>query len=263
MEGFPVKPELYRAINNRDGAAMASMSGGNPEHGRVVNSAAERLVDALFMQLKQIFPAATQTNLRSDADERVAKQQWIAAFSENGIRTREQLSAGVRHARASESPFWPSPGQFIKWCKDSGTVLGVTLVDVMNEFHRYSREKGLHTGGAERFPWSHPVMYWVVTDTRRAMYQRQLSEAETEKYAAKKLEDWALKVAAGEQIPSPVLALENNQEAIPTNHVSRQQGFHPEGKSFGCMPNAASLGALTPAQWLRDEYLRGKERGLI
>ena len=139
-------------------------------------------------------------------------------------------------------------------------MLGVTLVDVMNEFHRYSREKGLHTGGAERFPWAHPVMYWVVTDTRRAMYQRQLSEAETEKYAAKKLEDWALKVAAGEQIPSPVLALENNQEAIPTNHASRQQGFHPEGKSFGCMPNAASLGALTPAQWLRDEYLRGKER---
>ena len=142
-------------------------------------------------------------------------------------------------------------------------MLGVTLVDVMNEFHRYSREKGMHTGGAERFPWSHPVMYWVVTDTRRAMYQRQLSEAETEKYAAKKLEDWALKVAAGEQIPSPVLALENNQEVIPTNHASRQQGFHPEGKSFGCMPGAASLGALTPAQWLRDEYLIGKEKGLI
>lgn len=117
-----MKPELYRAINNRDGEAMASMAGGNPEHGRVVNSDAERLVDALFMQLKQIFPAATQTNLRSDADERVAKQQWIAAFSENGIRTRDQLSAGVRHARASESPFWPSPGQFIKWCKDIGAV---------------------------------------------------------------------------------------------------------------------------------------------
>ncbi|HAC6262962.1 TPA_asm: phage replication protein, partial [Salmonella enterica subsp. enterica serovar Typhimurium] len=54
-----MKPELYRAINNRDGAAMASIAGGNPEHGRVVNSDAERLVDALFMQLKQIFPAAT------------------------------------------------------------------------------------------------------------------------------------------------------------------------------------------------------------
>ncbi|MBZ4307983.1 phage replication protein, partial [Mycobacterium tuberculosis] len=77
-----------------------------------------------FRQLKQIFPASTQTNLRTDAEEKTAKRQWIAAFAENGIRTREQLSAGVRHARASESPFWPSPGQFIKWCKDSGTVLG-------------------------------------------------------------------------------------------------------------------------------------------
>jgi hypothetical protein len=47
---------------------------------------------------------------------------------------------------------------------------------------------------------------------------------------------------------------------IPTNHVSRQAGYHPEGKSFGCMPNAATLGALTPAQWLWEEYQRGKER---
>ncbi|STT63924.1 Origin specific replication binding factor [Klebsiella pneumoniae] len=98
---------------------------------------------------------------------------------------REPANRRSGHRRASSS----------SGARDSGTVLGVTLVDVMNEFHRYSREKGLHTGGAERFPWSHPVMYWVVTDTRRAMYQRQLSEAETEKYAAKKLEDWALKVA--------------------------------------------------------------------
>lgn len=254
--------QLISAINNRDGAALSRMSGSH-EPEKVLSSEAELLVDSLFRQLKQIFPAATQTNLRTEAEEKIAKRQWIAAFAENGIRTREQLSAGIRHARASSSPFWPSPGQFIKWCKDSGTVLGIKLADVMGEFQRYNREKGLHTGSAERFPWSHPVMYWIVTDTRRAMYQRQLSEAETEKYAAKKLEDWALKVASGEQIPSPVLALENNQEVIPTNHASRQRGYHPEGKSFGCMPSAASLGALTPAQWLRDEYLIGKEKGLI
>ena len=220
-----------------------------------------QIINGLFVQLAAAFPASLVNRSQEDVNE--IRRQWVLAFKENGITTLEQVEAGMRMVRRQERPFLPSPGQFIKWCKDSGTVLGVTLVDVMNEFHRYSREKGLHTGGAERFPWSHPVMYWVVTDTRRAMYQRQLSEAETEKYAAKKLEDWALKVAAGEQIPSPVLALENNQEAIPTNHVSRQQGFHPEGKSFGCMPSAASLGALTPAQWLRDEYLRGKERGLI
>ena len=255
--------QLVQAVNGRDGALLSRMANGSGDQQKVINPEAEGLVDSLFRQLKQIFPASTQTNLKTDADEKTAKRQWIAAFSENGIRTREQLSAGVRHARASESPFWPSPGQFIKWCKDSGTVLGIGLADVMNEFHRYSREKGLHTGGAEAFPWSHDVMYWIVTDTRRAMYQRQLSEAETEKYAAKKLEEWALKVAGGEKIPSPVLALENSDEVIPTNHVSRQAGYHPEGKSFGCMPNAATLGALTPAQWLWEEYQRGKERGLI
>ncbi|MCW9471656.1 replication protein P [Klebsiella grimontii] len=255
---------LVQAIQNHDGGALARMAGDGPVPAeRGVNQGDERLVDILFNNLKQLFPASMSTALKDPNDEAAAKRQWIAAFAENGINTREQLKAGMQHARASASPFWPSPGQFIEWCKDSGTVLGIKLADVMGEFQRYNREKGLHTGGAERFPWSHPVMYWIVTDTRRAMYQRQLSEAETEKYAAKKLEDWALKVSAGEHIPSPVLALENNQEVIPTNHASRQQGFHPEGKSFGCMPGAASLGALTPAQWLRDEYLIGKEKGLI
>ncbi|HAV9393712.1 TPA: hypothetical protein JLG24_000396 [Escherichia coli] len=130
----------------------------------VVNMSAERLVDALFKQLKQLFPAAVVTNLKTPEQEVAAKQQWIAAFAEGGIRTREQVSAGMRHARASESPFWPSPGQFIKWCKDSKMVLGVTIDDVMAEFHRYSKEKSLYPGGPERFPWRHPVMYWVVCD---------------------------------------------------------------------------------------------------
>lgn len=254
--------QLMTAINNRDGAALSRMSGSH-ESEKVLSSEAEQLVDSLFRQLKQIFPAATQTNLRTEAEEKIAKRQWIAAFAENGIRTREQLSAGIRHARASSSPFWPSPGQFIKWCKDSASVLGVNIDDVMNEFHRYSREKSLHPGGAERFPWTHEVMYWVVTDTRRAMYQRQLSEAETEKYAAKKLEEWAGKVAAGGKIPRPVEAIECKPEPIPVNHESRNAGFHPEGRSFGCVPSAATLGALTPAQWLQEEYRRGKERGII
>ncbi|MDT1817634.1 replication protein, partial [Acinetobacter baumannii] len=70
----------------------------------VVNISAERLVDALFKQLKQLFPAAEQTNLKTAQQETDAKRQWIAAFAEGGIRTREQVSAGMRHARASESP---------------------------------------------------------------------------------------------------------------------------------------------------------------
>lgn len=160
---------VFTAIQNRDGEALSRMSGYEHQYtnnDNVVNMSAERLVDALFKQLKQLFPAAVVTNLKTPEQEVAAKQQWIAAFAEGGIRTREQVSAGMRHARASESPFWPSPGQFIKWCKDSKMVLGVTIDDVMAEFHRYSKEKSLYPGGPERFPWRHPVMYWVVCDTR-------------------------------------------------------------------------------------------------
>ncbi len=160
---------VFTAIQNRDGEALSRMSGYEHQYtnnDNVVNMSAERLVDALFKQLKQLFPAAVVTNLKTPEQEVAAKQQWIAAFAEGGIRTREQVSAGMRHARASESPFWPSPGQFIKWCKDSKMVLGVTIDDVMAEFHRYSKEKSLYPGGPERFPWRHPVMYWVVCDIR-------------------------------------------------------------------------------------------------
>lgn len=257
---------VFAAIQNRDAGAMARMMGPDNHHDQqdnVVNISAERLVDALFKQLKQLFPAAEQTNLKTVQQETDAKRQWIAAFAEGGIRTREQVSAGMRHARASESPFWPSPGQFIKWCKDSKMVLGVSIEDVMGEFHRYAKEKSLQPGGPERFPWRHPVMYWIVCDTRRAMYQRQLSEIEVEKHARKLLEEWAAKVAAGHQIPDPVLSIQAKPDPIQTPEDTGGSAYHPPGKSFGCMPNAATLGGLTPAQWLMEEYRRGKAAGLI
>ncbi|EJP1904671.1 phage replication protein [Salmonella enterica] len=231
-----MKPELYRAINNRDGAAMASMAGGNPEHGRVVNSDAERLVDALFMQLKQIFPAATQTNLRSDADERVAKQQWIAAFSENGIRTREQLSAGMQKARSSQSPFWPSPGQFISWCREGSGALGVSVDDIMSEYWRW-RKLVFRYPTSEQFPWrdKNPLYYHVCLELRRRGMEGQLSEKELIRAAGDILHEWEKRALAGKPIPPVRRAL-----AAP----SRDRG-------------------PTPAEMLMAKYKQRKDAGLI
>ncbi|EBB2469216.1 phage replication protein [Salmonella enterica] len=231
-----MKPELYRAINNRDGAAMASIAGGNPEHGRVVNSDAERLVDALFMQLKQIFPAATQTNLRSDADERVAKQQWIAAFSENGIRTREQLSAGMQKARSSQSPFWPSPGQFISWCREGSGALGVSVDDIMGEYWRW-RKLVFRYPTSEQFPWrdKNPLYYHVCLELRRRGMEGQLSEKELIRAAGDILHEWEKRALAGKPIPPVRRAL-----AAP----SRDRG-------------------PTPAEMLMAKYKQRKDAGLI
>ncbi|EIK8807230.1 phage replication protein [Salmonella enterica] len=231
-----MKPELYRAINNRDGAAMASIAGGNPEHGRVVNSDAERLVDALFMQLKQIFPAATQTNLRSDADERVAKQQWIAAFSENGIRTRKQLSAGMQKARSSQSPFWPSPGQFISWCREGSGALGVSVDDIMGEYWRW-RKLVFRYPTSEQFPWrdKNPLYYHVCLELRRRGTEGQLSEKELIRAAGDILHDWEKRALAGQPIPPVRRAL---------SAPSRDRG-------------------PTPAEMLMAKYKQRKDAGLI
>lgn len=56
---------VFTAIQNRDCEAMASLTGSDRQYAgseNVVNITAERLVDALFKQLKQLFPAAEQTN---------------------------------------------------------------------------------------------------------------------------------------------------------------------------------------------------------
>lgn len=215
---------------------MASMAGGNHEHGRVVNSDAERLVDALFMQLKQIFPAATQTNLRSDADERVAKQQWIAAFSENGIRTREQLSAGMQKARSSQSPFWPSPGQFISWCREGSGALGVSVDDIMGEYWRW-RKLVFRYPTSEQFPWrdKNPLYYHVCLELRRRGMEGQLSEKELIRAAGDILHEWEKRALAGKPIPPVRRAL-----AAP----SRDRG-------------------PTPAEMLMAKYKQRKDAGLI
>ena len=95
------------------------------------------------------------------------------------------------------------------------------------------------------------------------MYQRQLSEIEVEKHARKLLDEWASKVAAGHQIPDPILSIQANPEPLNTPPDPGGNTYHPPGRSFGCMPNAATLGGITPAQWLMEEYRRGKAAGLI
>ena len=221
-----------------------------------VNVRVADIFNKLFIQLQATFPASMATIKGQDQLDEF-RRQWTRAFLENGITTMDQVEAGMKQARRQDSPYLPSPGKFVSWCKDSTTVLGIGIDDVMGEFHRYAKEKGLHTGGAERFPWRHPVLYWIVCDTRRAMYQRCLSEAEVEKFAQKKLDEWAKKVAAGEKIPDPVAALEVKTEPMQVNpQPDRDVGFR-------YMPNFAMLGSVTPAQWLHQEYLRRKANGIV
>lgn len=214
--------QLMAAVANRDGRALAKIYSGTPTAVQsIVNPEAEKLVDSLFRSLKQVFPAASQTNLRSESDESAAKKQWIAAFAENGIRSREQLSAGMQHARASESPFWPSPGQFIAWCKQ-GAIRASGLPDEAELYEMvmdYSARRGLYDT-PEAFPWPSNAAYWMVTKLYSEMRGLNLTESELQKRCSKELVAMSRRIESGEAIPAPVVQ-------IPKLHIplSNEKGL--------------------------------------
>ncbi|EPC2526581.1 replication protein P [Providencia stuartii] len=203
-----MKTNLATAIANRDAGALARMAQSSTPQ-KVVNPQAEQLVDVLFRNLKQIFPASVNTIFKNESDELAAKRQWIAAFAENGITTREQLQNGMRHARASDNPFWPAVGQFIKWCKEEDYVaLGLPDEEQLYELYReYCKIRGWR-----EMKWPSNACYWMVTKIYSEMRSKSLTDSEVKKLCAKELRSMTARIKSGEAIPAPV-------KQIPQLHI--------------------------------------------
>lgn len=230
---------VIQAIHNRDGNALSRFIGEQKEPDRGVNNDAERLVDILFNNLKQLFPASVSTTLKTPEAESSAKRQWIAAFAENGIRTKEQLKAGMQHARSSESPFWPSPGQFIAWCKDAEfKASGLPDANELYEMVMVYCAKKCEYETPERYPWQSNACYWMVTKLYDLMRSFNLTDAELRKRCADDLRKMSRRVEAGEPIPAPVVQ-------IPKLHIplSNEKGLariaEIKARHFGRKNNGA------------------------
>lgn len=203
--------QLIRAVANRDSSALsqiASQYHENPSQG-VINQQDASLVDALFRQFRQVFPAACATNLKTPADESAAKKQWILAFAENGITNREQLRAGMQWARSKDTPFMPSPGQFIEQCK-VGICKAAGLPDQQDLYRKlmkYCAERGFYEC-AENYPWESNAEFWMVTELYDQMRALNLTESEVMTRCGKQLKAMASRINAGEDIPKPIKQLE-------------------------------------------------------
>lgn len=197
--------QLVSAIQNRDGGALARLAGDGPQPAdRGVHEGVERLVDALFSNLKQVFPASVSTAWKRPEDEAAAKRQWIAAFAENGIQSKQQLSAGMKQARASSSPFLPSPGQFIEWCKEASfSAAGLPDDEELYDmFKLYCRDRGLYDS-SEKYPWESAACFHMITAVYNQMRSFNLSDSEVRKRCADELRKMSRRIAAGEKIPEP------------------------------------------------------------
>lgn len=217
---------IQRHVGNRNGAALAAMSA--PQQNPICfepDANVRQLFNGLFQQLRVIFPAVN-AHIKTQAELDELRQQWTRAFAENGINTAALIQMGLRRARLSESPFLPSPGQFIAWCREGSSQLaGLPDVEsVMAEFQRYSAQRGFYAT-PECFPWSVPIMFWLVTDMRRAMLQYNHTAGELRKVAERLLKQWEKKILAGQPIPAPKTQLADLRRP-PT--IGAEQGIATE-----------------------------------
>lgn len=115
--------------------------------------AAASVINHLFSELQSCFPAWRQTfTCKADIDS--AKRVWVRGLVEAGIHSEQQLQWGLRRARQSESAFWPSVGQFIKWCKPDPEAFGLPTPEAA--FKEASRNS--HPA-AVNCKWTHPAIY--------------------------------------------------------------------------------------------------------
>lgn len=90
----------------------------------VVDDATGEVVERLFRQLQAIFPAHKQA-WPDDKAKAAAMRNWTMGFMAAGIRTLEQIRYGIEQCRKSGSPFAPSVGQFVGWCKPGPEAFGL------------------------------------------------------------------------------------------------------------------------------------------
>lgn len=177
-------------------------------------------VNRIFAQLQAIFPAWRS----AFPDERAAieaKRQWTQGLVEAGLTDVETIRGGLRMARQADSPFIPSVGQFIGWCREAKKeILGLPSEgQVMRDLARYSHERKYNVTDPRFATQLHPMTYWIYQNLDVHLWR----EAKEEK-AAKILHEIYVQAVArattGMEFPEPPMLL---TEAAPSDAPLTQE----------------------------------------
>ncbi|WP_213223244.1 replication protein P [Klebsiella grimontii] len=223
---------LAESIHNFDREQARRVAHNMPEQytEREQTQQVAQIINGLFVQLAAAFPASMVNRSQEDVNE--IRRQWVLAFKENGITTMEQVEAGMQMVRQQDSPFLPSPGQFIKWCREGRSALGVSAADVMVEYWKWQKLVFRYPS-SEQYPWPKPVLYHICLELRHRSTDGQLSRQELEREAIKVLDIWERRALSGKPVPPIRRAL--------------------------AAPKAAT--GPTPAEQLLAQYNRNKDAG--
>lgn len=197
--------KIITAIQSRDGEALAKIANRKPvilseAQIREAPQEVKAVVNELFTRLAAIFHTFA-VKLEDPQQAAAVKRQWLLAFMEAGIRDQRQIEAGLHMARQSPNPFAPSPGEFIAWCREGfAQLVGLPTVEQIQEvFRLYCRDKGVV--GIQGFRWPEPIYFHIVPRVYDEMRHQTLDAAGVTKLIKAQLNEWALKLARGEEVP--------------------------------------------------------------
>ncbi|WP_233781975.1 replication protein P, partial [Haemophilus influenzae] len=124
-----------------------------------IPSNAVRLIDRMFVRLKSIFPAWKQA-FDSEIEYNETKQVWLEELFKAGVVNPQSLKRGLDLAAKSESPFFPSVGQFITWCSEDYHELG--LPNEAELYQRYKTFLGYARFNRDEFQYRSKVEFWLL-----------------------------------------------------------------------------------------------------
>ncbi|MFG5864460.1 replication protein P [Metapseudomonas sp. CR1201] len=159
------------------------------------------VIDQLFGRLCGIFPAWRQA-WPTEGELNNAKREWLAEFMRSGIRSMEQIQAGIRMASKHRKEFVPPVGQFIAWCF-SPEAFGLPPLE-----RAYARAvRNTHPAQTDFARWSHPAIYHAAVAAGFYTLQR-LERSLGMKRFGEKYEEQCRRLGRGEELPPvPVAAL--------------------------------------------------------
>ncbi|OOF77879.1 replication protein P [Rodentibacter caecimuris] len=167
-----------------------------------VSGNAVKLIDRMFTRLKSLFPAWKQA-FDSVETYNETKQIWLEELLKADLVTPSALKRGLDRAAGSESPFFPSVGQFIAWCREDYHALGLSNEEEL--FKRYKSFLGYARFNQAEFDYRSNVEYWLLKTLYEAC--RKKSEEDTLKFIPKLLDEAAKKVRSNfafEDIPKMI-----------------------------------------------------------
>lgn len=139
----------------------------------VIDSKTVDIVNAIFKDLLSMSPGFRQS-WPTDREFGETKQQWVIAFREAKLSDLDAINRGLSKVRHNPSPFPPSVGQFIEWCKLTPEDAGLPTPQAA-----YAEAcKNANPAQTEKH-WSHPAVRYAAQKTG-SFFLRAEPKAKTE-----------------------------------------------------------------------------------